>query len=55
MIPVKPPAASANRITEGSQKRLSRVRLSSGGVLIITFGEYLEAIDFVFPQPNLPE
>ena len=53
MIPVKPPAASASRITAGSQKRLSNVRRCSGGVLMIALGEYFEIFEAIimdFPR-----
>ena len=55
-MPVKPPAASASRITAGSQKRLSNVRRCSGGALMIALGEYfemLEAIVMNFPRTQL--
>ena len=55
MMPVNPPAASASRITAGNQNRLNKVLLCSTGVLMIAFGEYFEAIDYLFPQVNLPE
>jgi hypothetical protein len=53
MIPVKPPAASASNSTAGSQSLESRCLRCSGGVLMITFGEYLEAM-ILFSQNNLP-
>src|SRR6267378_2705456 len=40
MMPVKPPAASANSNTAGNQNRRRRCERCSGGALTIAFGEY---------------